>query len=287
MGQPLLLLFLILQKTEFQFIKTFYSYYFLIYLYNQPANIDMSSIKVLVVEDELIIAEDMKAMLGELEYEVTGIARDIKTAEENLSIELPDIVLVDIQLRNNDNGINLGKTIKEKYNIPIVFVTSHSDKTTLDKAKLINPEGYIVKPFEKADLYTSIELGIFNYTSRKKTESEPVENIVDNIVFKDSIFIRKDYMLVKIKFDDLKWIQSDDNYLELFCTDNKHLIRSTLKDFLEKLPSATFLQVHKSYCVNVKFITAINRTSVWINKVEIPVGRSYIENISKVLKLEL
>jgi two-component system response regulator LytT len=247
----------------------------------------MSSIKVLVVEDELIIAEDMKAMLGELQYEVTGIARDIKSALEKLVIEIPDIALIDIQLRNNDNGINLGKTIKEKYNLPVVFVTSHSDKTTLDKAKLINPEGYIVKPFEKADLYTSIELAIFNYTSRKKTESETVENIVDNIVFKDSIFIRKDYMLVKIKFDDLKWIQSDDNYLELFCTENKHLIRSTLKDFIDKLPSIAFLQVHKSFCVNVKFITAINRTSVWINKVEIPVGRSYIENISKVLNLEL
>lgn len=247
----------------------------------------MGKIKILIVEDELIIAEDMKEMLGELQYEVTGIARDIKTAEEKLSAELPDIVLVDIQLRNNDNGINLGKTIKEKYNIPVVFVTSHSDKNTLDKAKLINPEGYIVKPFEKADLYTSIELGIFNYTSRNKTESGTSEFIADNIVLKDSIFIRKDYMLIKIKFDDLKWIQSDDNYLELYCTENKHFIRSTLKEFIEKLPHTSFLQVHKSYCVNIKFITAINKSSVWINKVEIPVGRLYIENISRVLKLEI
>lgn len=247
----------------------------------------MGKIKILIVEDELIIAEDMKVMLNELHYEVTGVARDIKAAEEKLKSEIPDIALVDIQLKNNDNGIELGKSIKENYNIPIVFVTSHSDKTTLDKAKLINPEGYIVKPFEKADLYTSIELAIFNYTSRNKKESETRKSIADNVVLKDSIFIRKDYMLVKIKFDDLKWIQSDDNYLKLYCTENKHLIRSTLKEFIEKLPVATFLQVHKSYCINIKFITAINKSSVWIQKVEIPVGRSYIENISKVLKLEL
>jgi two-component system response regulator LytT len=247
----------------------------------------MSNIKVLIVEDELIIAEDMKAMLSEFQYEVTGIARDIKTAGEKLSADVPDIVLIDIQLRNNDNGIDLGKTIKEKYSLPIVFVTSHSDKTTLDRAKLINPEGYIVKPFEKADLYTSIELAIFNYSSRNKTGIESVENAADTVILKDSIFIRKDYMLVKIKFNDLKWIQSDDNYLELYCTENKHLIRSTLKEFIEKLPAVSFLQVHKSYCVNIKFITAINKSAVWINKVEVPVGRSYIPNISKVLKLDI
>jgi two-component system, LytTR family, response regulator LytT len=247
----------------------------------------MSNIKVLIVEDELIIAEDMKSMLKELRYEVIGVARDNKSALDKLAQEIPDIALIDIQLKNNDNGIDLGKTIKENYYIPVVFVTSHSDKITLEKAKQINPEGYIVKPFEKADLYTAIELAVFNFSSRKKSEIESSDELFDNVVLKDSIFIRKDYMLVKIKFDDLKWIKSDDNYLELYCTENKHIIRSTLKEFIDKLPHAAFLQVHKSFCVNIKFITAINKTSVWVNKVEIPVGRSYIETISKVLKLEL
>lgn len=247
----------------------------------------MGKLKILIVEDELIIAEDMKAMLQELQYEVTGIARDSKSAIDKLAAVVPDIALVDIQLRNNNDGIELAKIIKETYQIPVVFVSSHSDKNTLDKAKLINPEGYIVKPFEKADLYTSIELAIFNFSSSKKTGYETDESISDNVVLKDSIFIRKDYMLVKIRFDDLKWIQAEGNYLELYCTENKHLIRSTLKEFIEKLPHSTFLQVHKSFCINSKYITAINKSSVWIQKVEIPVGRSYIENISKVLKLEL
>jgi len=92
--------------------------------------------------------------------------------------------------------------------------------------------------------------------------------------------------LIKIKFDDLKWIKSDDNYLELYCTENKHLIRSTLKDFIQKLPSP-FLQVHKSFCVNTRHITAINRASIWIQKQEIPIGRSFVESIIKILNVEI
>ncbi len=247
----------------------------------------MSKIKVLIIEDELIIAEDIRTMLLELQYEVTGIARDIKSAIDKLAVEVPDIALVDIKLRNGDNGIDLGKRIKDKFGIPIVFVTSHSDKTTLGNAKLINPDGYIVKPFEKADLFTSIEVAVFNYHSRSNAAASDLLNEPDNVVLKDSIFIRKDYMLVKIKFDDLKWIKAEDNYLELYCVNNKHQIRSTLKDFIEKLPSSIFLQVHKSFCINIKYLSAVNKTSVWINKVEIPVGRAYVDNLSKVLNIGL
>lgn len=242
---------------------------------------------MLIIEDELIIAEDIRTMLLELQYEVTGIARDIKSAIDKLAVEVPDIALVDIKLRNGDNGIDLGKRIKDKFGIPIVFVTSHSDKTTLGNAKLINPDGYIVKPFEKADLFTSIEVAVFNYHSRSNAAASDLLNEPDNVVLKDSIFIRKDYMLVKIKFDDLKWIKAEDNYLELYCVNNKHQIRSTLKDFIEKLPSSIFLQVHKSFCINIKYLSAVNKTSVWINKVEIPVGRAYVDNLSKVLNIGL
>ena len=242
----------------------------------------MRNISILIIEDELIIAEDIRLMLLELEYHVLGIARDTKSAFELLNQEVPDLALIDIQLRKKENGIDLGNEIKKKYGIPVIFVTSHSDKNTLNKAKLVNPSGFIVKPFEKADLFTSIEIALFNFS----TQNNASNCVQDNVVLKDSIFIRKDYMLVKIKFDDLKWIRSDDNYLELYCAENKHLIRCTLKDFIEKLPNQ-FLQVHKSFCVNTKYITAINRTSVWLQKQEIPIGRSFLENIMKVLNIEI
>lgn len=247
----------------------------------------MSNIKTLIVEDELIIAEDMKGMLQEMQHDVIGIASDCAEAEEILNREIPDIALIDIHLRGGDDGISLAQSIRNKIDIPIIFITSYSDKATVDRAKHVRPNGYIVKPFEKEDLYTAIEIAVFNYATIQKPDSAEGSEDSGNVVIKDSIFIRKDYMLIKIKFDDLLWIKSELNYLELYCSENKHLIRSTLKEFIEKLPTGTFLQVHKSFCINSKYITAIDHSNIWLKDVQIPIGRSYLESIKKTLNLEI
>lgn len=244
----------------------------------------MSKIKILIIEDELIIAENIKEMLHELDYEVIGIACDKEEAYEILKEKIPDIALIDIKLQHGDDGIELANSIKEEYDLPVIFISSHSDKETIEKAKLIKPGGYIVKPFEKSDLYTSIEIGLFNFsgiTSLSKKETN------QGAIIKDSIFIRKDYMLIKIKFDELQWIKSDGNYLELYCLENKHLIRSTVKEFIKKLPANIFIQIHKSYCINVNYISKIEHSSVWLNKIKLPIGRSYIDSIKSLLNIEI
>lgn len=247
----------------------------------------MHKIRILIVEDELIIAEDMQGMLQELQHEVIGIGSDYNEAEEILSHETPDIALIDIHLRGTDDGIKLAQDIKKRLSIPVIFITSFSDKTTVERAKQVRPDGYIVKPFEKDDLYTAIEIAIFNHQQSQQDSQNLERDDTENVIIKDSIFIRKDYMLIKILFDDLIWIKSELNYLELHCQQNKHLIRSTMKEFVDKLPSHIFLQVHKSYSINLKYISAIDHTSIWLNKVQIPIGRTYLEIIEKRLNLEL
>lgn len=247
----------------------------------------MSNIKTLIVEDELIIAEDMNGMLLDMQHEVIGIADSCEEAEEILTRKIPDIALIDINLRGEEDGISLALSIRKRFNIPIIFITSYSDKTTVDRAKQVRPDGYIVKPFEKEDLYTAIEIALCNYSTGQEPAKPPAKEDSGSVVIRDSIFIRKDYMLVKIKFDDLFWIRSELNYLELHCRENKHLVRSTMKDFVQKLPAEQFLQVHKSYCINIKCITAIDHSNIWLNKVHIPIGRSYLETLKKKLNVDI
>lgn len=125
----------------------------------------MNQSKILIVEDELIIAEDLREILLELGYKVTGIAKDIKEAKEILIREVPDIALLDIRLRAGDNGVDLARFIRNNYILPIIFITSYSDKDTLDQAKEVKPDGYLVKPFEKGDLFSSIEIALSNFFS--------------------------------------------------------------------------------------------------------------------------
>lgn len=244
-------------------------------------------IRILVVEDELIIAEDIRIKLTSLGYNVIGLAMTADEAEKFISEDRPDLVMLDIMLKGERDGIDLGRIIRDQYKIPFIFLTSYSDRETVGRARSVLPDGYLLKPFTDKDLFAAIEIAIFRKTSQP-SEAEKNQEVSLNNVFRDCIFIRKDFLLVKIKFSELLWIKSDGNYLELFCNGGKkHLIRSTLKDFLNRLPPSVFLQVHKSYAVNISHIEAIEYSNIIIGNNTIPVGRLYIETIRKILNIDI
>ncbi len=127
---------------------------------------------ILIVEDEPLIAEDIQGYLEENGFEVTGIANDGHTALEMLQAGLPDALLLDINLGSGPDGIELASKVRSMYEIPFVFLTSHADKGTLERAKQTFPAGYLLKPFDGLDLMTSLEVALFNHFSRR-TNAQP------------------------------------------------------------------------------------------------------------------
>ncbi len=116
------------------------------------------SIKILIVEDEPLICEDLASILTKEGYLVIGQAYDGITALDMIHNRKPEIVLLDISLDHLMSGLDIAKIINEKYGIPFIFITSYSDKQTLDQAKNLLPEGYIVKPFKKKDILATLEI---------------------------------------------------------------------------------------------------------------------------------
>ncbi|MDF1695654.1 MAG: response regulator transcription factor [Saprospiraceae bacterium] len=116
--------------------------------------------KILIVEDEPIIAEDLSIIVQKEGYQVIGIANDGSTAMDMLYSQQPDIVLLDIALSTAISGFDVAEVINTKYQIPFIFITSFSDKHTLEKAKDVYPHGYIVKPFKKRDILANIEIAL-------------------------------------------------------------------------------------------------------------------------------
>ncbi|MEA3189660.1 MAG: hypothetical protein QOD77_242 [Thermoplasmata archaeon] len=128
----------------------------------------MSPIKVLIVEDEGIVAMDLFGTLGRLGYEVAG-----RTAhgEEALALarrEAPDVILMDIRLAGKKDGIEAARDVRAELGIPVIFVTAHADDATLARARTVEPYGYIVKPFDDLSVRTSVELACY----RRKAERE-------------------------------------------------------------------------------------------------------------------
>ncbi len=241
-------------------------------------------IKILIVEDNVIIADDMQSMLEEIGYEVVDNVIVYEQAVEVLKNNHIDLVLIDIILASDKTGIDLGRHIRDVYNIPFVFVTSNSDKATVENAKTVKPDGYLVKPFEQQDLYTSIEIALSNFNYSNKTSNTSVENdegdsFMSNSVLKDSIFVKKQHLYYRIQFGDIQFIKADNVYLEVNTVDKKFLVRSPLKDYLEKLPKDKFYRAHKSYIVNVDHIDAINSKDIMINNTLIPISKDFKEFI--------
>ncbi|MBD1936982.1 ATP-binding protein [Microcoleus sp. FACHB-68] len=128
----------------------------------------MTKASIIIVEDERIIALDLKNSLKNLGYAVNAIVSSGEKAIEKVAEIHPDLVLMDIMLQGNMDGVEAAEVIRTLYQVPVVFLTSHTDETTLEKAKKTQPFGYIVKPFEERDLHTTLEIAL----ARAKAEAE-------------------------------------------------------------------------------------------------------------------
>lgn len=238
----------------------------------------MSKVKLLIVEDEMIIANDMKLMLMSVGYDVCGIARSAEKAMTFLTEHRPDLVLLDINLGKGMEGINLAKMIREKINMPLIFCTSYSDNRTVTEAKQVRPNGYLLKPFTKDDLYVAIEMALLNFTNNSEQPAE-------DIILQDSLFVKEGKLFTKVPFDDILYVEQDRNYVEIHTRQRVHPVRSALKDFIRHLPSKKFMQVHRSFIVNVSCITAINSDIIKLKEKEIPISKSFRDELLSMVKL--
>lgn len=137
----------------------------------------MGAEKILVVEDEAIVATDIEQTLKEYGYEVTGV---VDTAEEAINHVLkskPDLVLMDIFLRGQLDGITAAKQLRDKSDVPVVFLTAHSDENILQRAMVSEPYGYILKPFETREIRTGIELALHRHRSERGMRSPAPERL--------------------------------------------------------------------------------------------------------------
>jgi len=141
----------------------------------------MKTIKILIVEDDPLISEDIRELLTQANYQVIGVVHSKEDALSLLDKTLPDLALLDINLGGNTDGITIAETINEAYKIPFLFLTSYSSKLILDKVKHTLPMGYIVKPFDEGDLVAGIEIAISNFNTFNKTELLSLEVINKSI----------------------------------------------------------------------------------------------------------
>lgn len=251
---------------------------------------------VLIVEDESIVAMDLAAGLENDGYEVAGIADNATEAKELFTNHKVDILLMDVNIIGDKDGIDTAIDLLQQRTVPVIFLTAFTDPVTVGRVKNIQAAAFLTKPYHVTNVRIAIELAINNFAMARRQESagkviplekhaeRPVPDTADKetvLQMNDYIFVKNNYVFVKIKLPDLLYIEADNNYVNVFTQEKKFVLRLSLSQLLEKINYKPLVRIHRSYAVNINAIQSFNDQEVQINKTELPIGRNYKEEFLK------
>lgn len=246
----------------------------------------MQKVRILVVEDEIILSEDIVFRLEEMDYEIVGTAPSVPEALRVLDEHTKqiDLILIDIILKGELDGIELARIINERYQIPFIFLTSQADPYFVERAKSVQPYAYMLKPFNDLAIRISIELALSNYAKNMPIQeiSEPPnftkkENPALSI--KNSLFLKKDNFFKRVSFKDILWLTAESNYTILHTTTGEFMYATLLHKIEDKLPNNQFIRVHRSYIVNMHNVTGFIKNVLYVEEKAIPVSKRYADAV--------
>ncbi|MBL7733710.1 MAG: response regulator [Chitinophagaceae bacterium] len=236
----------------------------------------MASLRIMIVEDEPIIADEIAATVEDLGYTVAAKVIHGKDVKEQFVRCEPDVVLMDINLGKGPDGIQLAAEIKQVQHLPLIFLTSYSDKTTIDRAKQVNPDGYIVKPFDEKDLQVAIEIAFHRFEQLQKPA---VEEKPETFLVNKHLFIRSKNKLVKLNPEEVIYAEAQSNYTLVKTDKDKFMLSTTLGIIEEKLLPFGFFRLHRSYLANLAKIDAIEEDHVLIGGEAVPVSKKQKQDL--------
>ncbi|MGD8782370.1 MAG: response regulator transcription factor [Ignavibacteria bacterium] len=242
-----------------------------------------NKIEILIVEDEESQAATLEEDLTELGYRVCGIAQ---TGKEGLALfysKEPDLVVLDIKLKGEMNGIEVGGRISkdELCRKPIIFITVDNTIETFERAKIAKPFAYLLKPYDMFTLQHQIELAIhyFNYGN----EGSHRESFRKGIFQKDYFYIKKMKRVVKVLYDEILYAEVESNYSTLVTATEKYTLLSSLTELQKKLPEDNFIRIHKNYIANLRAIKEFDFEEYTVNIVgkTLPIGKKFKSKITE------
>jgi DNA-binding LytR/AlgR family response regulator len=225
-----------------------------------------TGIKILVVEDEMLIGATISLFLTELGYEVTGILPRAEDALIQVAENTPDIVLLDIRLKGTMDGVELGTLLYEQYQMPVIFITANSDDSNFTRAKAARPFAFLSKPFNQQDLKRAIELAVSRMAAEDDSADPSSESGQGDFVFNDRIFIRNKEKMVKVLFQDIMYVEADRSYCRIFTPAKEYLLTMPMKQLEGKLPPERFQRIHRSYIVNLAHVEEVSEGYVLVGK---------------------
>jgi DNA-binding LytR/AlgR family response regulator len=224
---------------------------------------------VLIVEDEILIAKQIKEELLEHGYLCSGIALDYKGALEVLKTKEVDMVLLDIKIQGPRNGIAIGRYLNNNMAIPFMFLTSYNDAKILEQLIQLQPVGYINKPINESTLLTSLDLFFQSKAVKDKT----------------IVSIKLASKVYNINITDLVYAQTDHIYIKLyFKNQNTQILRSSLSKFIKLLAPETLVQINRGTTINPEYIEERGISKLKLDGKFFKISNVYSQKLDEILE---
>lgn len=228
----------------------------------------MKSTKILIVEDEVLIAEHLKDYLISFGFTDIALVHTKKNAVQAIEHLKPDLILLDLHLQAPMDGFEIAKVIDEKGHPPYIFITANADLLIIQEAIHTKAAAYITKPVRKSDLFAAIQITVKTIPNTE----EPF------------LAIRENNATLKIVHKEILYVESSGNYINIFTKTQKQIARHSLDWAENHLPKHQFMRIHRSYLINMSAVKKISTKSVFIGQIEIPISRSNASKVTEYLK---
>ncbi|MFT5778558.1 MAG: two-component system response regulator LytT [Crocinitomicaceae bacterium] len=229
--------------------------------------------RILIVEDDEWIADDLKSTLEKFDFNVVGVVDSYEKALLSLRNDTPDLVILDIRLNGPGTGIDVAKEINDRWKIPFLFISSNIDPKTMTEVLDEVPHSILNKPCKPEDLIVSVKLAL--------SKESPEVSQGDHAIDEDSFFVKTEHVYQKIIIDDLLFVKGDGSYTKVQMKNERLVLRATLKDFEFLDNRKEITRVHRSYYVNLKYIDKIHSKYLTIQEFEIPLSKESKEELLK------
>lgn len=231
--------------------------------------------KIVLLEDEIIVASDIKSRLGSMGYSNVEIHDNGLDFLDHIDKHGADLCLVDININGEINGIETVAKMQTKLQIPIIYLTAQGDKATFDQAKSTKPSAYLLKPYNQFELQATIELAIEQFEANigeaVETNTESEDKVLS--IVEDKVFIKHNARYDRININDILYLEAFGNYTEINTSDKKYTIVAQLGKLEASLSDNFMFRTHRSYIVNLNKVDGFDDSCVFIEKKMIPVSK--------------
>ncbi len=233
---------------------------------------------MLVVEDDPITAEDISEVLQECGMHVVDRVSSGEMALEVVRSKKPDVILMDVNLEGELDGVVTASMLNETDSIPLIYLTANSDKVTALRAINTHPSAFITKPFDESHVVYAIELAFSNHLK------EIFESEQQTFKAQESIFLKRGDIFEKVMLEDILYIQADGSYSHVYTKNGKYASSNNLNSVCKNLTLPSFLRVHRSYVVNTNNVTGFDVDFVYFDDQYIPYSKNNKEELLRRFK---